>query len=62
MYLSGGPGGAGVVEMIDVLLEVPRLTREFTTAVVRVFPAASVIRARISAGPSGAVVESHVPE
>src|SRR5918997_1929379 len=30
MYLSGGPGGAGVVEMIDVLLEVPRLMREFT--------------------------------
>src|SRR5918998_4633488 len=30
MYLSGGPGGAGVVEMIDVLLEVPRLMRDFT--------------------------------
>jgi pimeloyl-ACP methyl ester carboxylesterase len=30
MYLSGGPGGAGVIEMIDVLLEVPRLMREFT--------------------------------
>jgi pimeloyl-ACP methyl ester carboxylesterase len=30
MYLSGGPGGAGVTEMIDVLLEVPRLMREFT--------------------------------
>ena len=30
MYLSGGPGGAGVVEMVDVLLEVPRLLREFT--------------------------------
>ena len=30
MYLSGGPGGAGVVEMIDVLLEVPRLARDFT--------------------------------
>ena len=30
MYLSGGPGGAGVVEMIDVLLELPRLTRDFT--------------------------------
>ena len=24
MYLSGGPGGAGVVEMIDVLFELPR--------------------------------------
>jgi pimeloyl-ACP methyl ester carboxylesterase len=30
MYLSGGPGGAGVVEMIDVLLEVPGLMRRFT--------------------------------
>jgi len=30
MYLSGGPGGAGVLEMIDVLLTVPRLMREFT--------------------------------
>jgi pimeloyl-ACP methyl ester carboxylesterase len=30
MYLSGGPGGAGVLEMVDVLLEVPRLMREFT--------------------------------
>ena len=30
MYLSGGPGGAGVVEMIDVLFEVPQLTRDFT--------------------------------
>jgi pimeloyl-ACP methyl ester carboxylesterase len=30
MYLSGGPGGAGVIEMIDVLLEVPRLMRDFT--------------------------------
>jgi pimeloyl-ACP methyl ester carboxylesterase len=30
MYLSGGPGGAGVIEMVDVLLEVPRLMREFT--------------------------------
>jgi pimeloyl-ACP methyl ester carboxylesterase len=30
MYLSGGPGGAGVIEMVDVLLEVPRLIREFT--------------------------------
>ena len=30
MYLSGGPGGAGVFEMIDVLFEVPRLAREYT--------------------------------
>ena len=30
MYLSGGPGGAGVVEMIDVLLELPQLARRFT--------------------------------
>ena len=30
MYLSGGPGGAGVVEMIDVLLTVPKLIRDFT--------------------------------
>ena len=30
MYLSGGPGGAGVLEMLDVLLEVPRLLRDFT--------------------------------
>ena len=30
MYLSGGPGGAGVLEMVDVLLTVPRLIREFT--------------------------------
>src|SRR5688572_20999557 len=30
MYLSGGPGGAGVYEMIDVLFELPRLTREYT--------------------------------
>ena len=30
MYLSGGPGGAGVVEMVDVLLEVPQLMRDFT--------------------------------
>jgi pimeloyl-ACP methyl ester carboxylesterase len=30
MYLSGGPGGAGVIEMIDVLLEVPRLMGEYT--------------------------------
>ena len=25
MYLSGGPGGAGVLEMIDVMLTVPSL-------------------------------------
>ena len=30
MYLSGGPGGAGVIEMIDVLLEVPQLIDDFT--------------------------------
>lgn len=30
MYLSGGPGGAGVLEMIDVLFEVPQLTRSYT--------------------------------
>jgi len=30
MYLSGGPGGAGVIEMIDVLLTVPQLIRDFT--------------------------------
>jgi len=30
MYLSGGPGGAGVLEMADVLFEVPRLIRDFT--------------------------------
>ena len=30
MYLSGGPGGAGVIEMIDVLLELPRLMRDYT--------------------------------
>jgi pimeloyl-ACP methyl ester carboxylesterase len=30
MYLSGGPGGAGVVEMIDVLLELPSLMRRYT--------------------------------
>ena len=29
MYLSGGPGGAGVLEMVDVLLTVPRLIRDF---------------------------------
>jgi hypothetical protein len=32
-----------------------------TTAVVRTLPAASVTSARISAAPSGAVVEFHVP-
>ena len=32
-----------------------------TTAVVRMLPAASVTRARISAAPSGAGVESQVP-
>jgi pimeloyl-ACP methyl ester carboxylesterase len=30
MYLSGGPGGAGVIEMVDVLLELPELARDFT--------------------------------
>jgi pimeloyl-ACP methyl ester carboxylesterase len=30
MYLSGGPGGAGVVEMVDVLFELPELARDFT--------------------------------
>jgi pimeloyl-ACP methyl ester carboxylesterase len=30
MYLSGGPGGAGVYEMVDVLFELPRLAREYT--------------------------------
>ena len=30
MYLSGGPGGAGVIEMIDVLLTLPPLMRDFT--------------------------------
>ena len=29
MYLSGGPGGAGVLEMVDVLLTLPRLVRDF---------------------------------
>jgi len=29
MYLSGGPGGAGVLEMIDVLFELPQLAREY---------------------------------
>ena len=30
MYLSGGPGGAGVYEMIDVLYELPRLASRYT--------------------------------
>jgi pimeloyl-ACP methyl ester carboxylesterase len=30
MYLSGGPGGAGVIEMIDVLFTLPQLMRDFT--------------------------------
>ena len=30
MYLSGGPGGAGVFEMIDVMLTVPSLLDRFT--------------------------------
>src|ERR671912_138157 len=30
MYLSGGPGGAGIVEMIDVLLTVPALLGDRT--------------------------------
>src|SRR5918996_6231775 len=30
MYLSGGPGGAGVIEMVDVLFELPQLARDFT--------------------------------
>src|SRR5215218_9783174 len=30
MYLSGGPGGAGVIEMVDVMIELPRLMRDFT--------------------------------
>src|SRR5215213_5800338 len=30
MYLSGGPGGAGVIEMVDVMIELPRLVRDFT--------------------------------
>ena len=30
MYLSGGPGGAGVYEMLDVLFELPRLARRYT--------------------------------
>ncbi len=30
MYLSGGPGGAGVYEMVDVMFELPELTRRYT--------------------------------
>lgn len=30
MYLSGGPGGAGVPELVSVLSELPRLARDFT--------------------------------
>ncbi len=30
MYLSGGPGGAGVYEMIDVLFELPELVDRYT--------------------------------
>jgi pimeloyl-ACP methyl ester carboxylesterase len=30
MYLSGGPGGAGVYEMLDVLFQLPRLARTYT--------------------------------
>jgi pimeloyl-ACP methyl ester carboxylesterase len=30
MYLSGGPGGAGVFEMLDVLFELPQLARRHT--------------------------------
>ena len=30
MYLSGGPGGAGVYEMLDVLFELPQLARKYT--------------------------------
>jgi len=30
MYLSGGPGGAGVFEMVDVLFELPQLIRRYT--------------------------------
>jgi pimeloyl-ACP methyl ester carboxylesterase len=30
MYLSGGPGGAGVPEMIDVMLELPELATRYT--------------------------------
>ena len=29
MYLSGGPGGAGIIEMVDVLLTVPSLLGRF---------------------------------
>jgi pimeloyl-ACP methyl ester carboxylesterase len=30
MYLSGGPGGAGIVEMVDVILELPELASRYT--------------------------------
>jgi len=30
MYLSGGPGGAGVYEMVDVLFDLPELARRYT--------------------------------
>ena len=30
MYLSGGPGGAGLLELVGVLLEVPQLARRYT--------------------------------
>ncbi|HKH17121.1 MAG TPA: alpha/beta fold hydrolase [Solirubrobacteraceae bacterium] len=30
MYLSGGPGGAGIYEMLDVLFELPELMRRYT--------------------------------
>jgi pimeloyl-ACP methyl ester carboxylesterase len=30
MYLSGGPGGAGIVEMVDVMFELPELARRYT--------------------------------
>ena len=30
MYLSGGPGGAGIAELVDVIFEVPQLARRYT--------------------------------
>src|SRR5215216_4474256 len=30
MYLSGGPGGAGVVEMVDVMFELPELAQRYS--------------------------------
>ena len=30
MYLSGGPGGAGIVETVDVMFELPELARRYT--------------------------------